>query len=131
MSVHARHKASPHWQANGGHWGDQIIELSASPGLGAAEKTPRRPPHSAAFPWRVLVPLNLSPRLRGLILLNLVRGRGTTAPRQCGRGSLPPPCRHCFPPPGGIPPLRLPCLAVPVSGHVRRPPTPLCYYRAS
>jgi hypothetical protein len=39
--------------------------------------TAHRGKHAASFPWRVLSPLHFPPRLRGLVLLNLVsRGLG-------------------------------------------------------
>lgn len=56
----------------------RIIEMAASakgvePGLlEKGERTTGRLRHHS-FPWRVLLPVTVSPRLRGLILLNLVR----------------------------------------------------------
>lgn len=72
----------------------RIIEMAASAktsdDAGLLEKgergVPRLKHHS--FPWRVLLPVSVSPRLRGLILLNLVRH-----PRcllHCRRPPVPP-----------------------------------------
>lgn len=58
----------------------RIIEMAASakgvePGLlEKGERSVGRLRHHS-FPWRVLLPVTVSPRLRGLILLNLVRTR--------------------------------------------------------
>lgn len=116
----------------------KIIEMVNGKGgvesTGLLEKVgPRLKHHS--FPWRVLLPVSMSPRLRGLILLNLVRGRGAStcllspppspaasggsAPRICG-----PPLysarkhrlRHYWPYPG---------LARPEGPPSRTPPPPL------
>lgn len=62
----------------GGAW-VRVIEMKASSADGLQGDKPGAPPPRlrhpgahAAFPWRVLVPLPVSPRLRGLLLLNLV-----------------------------------------------------------
>ena len=70
----------------------------------------RHAPGHAAFPWRCLVPLPVSPRLRGLILLNLVRRRRC----QCRR----------------VPPSPLPCqLLVMCHPQPRHPPACTCSCR--
>lgn len=88
----ARHpKASPraHADPEAGAW-VRVIELKASgvmEGLGDKGGQPLRLRAQSAFPWRVLVPLPISPRLRGLILLNLVslEQRGSATSSLAGR----------------------------------------------
>lgn len=83
----------------------RIIEMAASakgvePGLlEKGERAAGRLRHHS-FPWRVLLPVTVSPRLRGLILLNLVRAQGrwpvaaASAAAQLPAGC--PPCvLHC------------------------------------
>ena len=70
----------------------RIIEMAASAKSGSeagllekGERLGGRLKHPHSFPWRVLLPVTVSPRLRGLILLNLVR---------CDFPQLLPRCRH-------------------------------------
>jgi hypothetical protein len=62
----------------------RIIELKSAGENGGLEKaTPHasghRLKHQQQFPWRVMVPLAVSPRLRGLILLNMVSVKAARA----------------------------------------------------
>ena len=75
----------------------RIIEMKSSGGGDNAEKGERpllRLKQRGVFPWGVLVPLkcSVSPRLRGLILLNLVRlGDRGQVPAMRLELPLPPP----------------------------------------
>lgn len=80
----------------------RIIEMNGlkKGGENGLEKVERTVGHRlkqhSFFPWRVLVPLNVTPRLRGLILLNLVSQQRSSgqAGRGCRRGAAPAAHAH-------------------------------------
>ncbi len=81
MPAQGRHKAHGGAAADpeAGAWVKVVpmmVEVNAHGGSERLDAGPplRLKPAQSAFPWRVLVPVSVSPRLRGLVLLNLVSG---------------------------------------------------------
>ena len=88
MTAQGRHKAhggaAPVADPEAGAWVKVVpmIQVHAASERQDAGPPLRLKPAQSAFPWRVLVPVSVSPRLRGLVLLNLVRGGPLRAGRQ-------------------------------------------------
>lgn len=103
----------------GGAW-IRVIEMKASSADGLLGDKPGAPPPRlrhpgahAAFPWRVLVPLPVSPRLRGLLLLNLVSRRRRCRGRSQSPFPLPSARWSALPCRCGATPLHTPAISHP------------------